>query len=87
MKIGLLVQPHRGVVAIRGHVGDGRALTPVTKVVLDVQVVSPAEVEEVRAGRRELAPSVEKCQGFARELEELLHRYGVSTWGGVEVQT
>ncbi len=80
MKIGLLPQPLRGVVAVRGHVGDGRAFNPVAKVVLDVQVVSPAVLEEIRTGETRPDFAIDQCHDFALEFEALLKKYGVEVW-------
>lgn len=82
MKIGLKVQPLRGIVAIRGHAGSGRALDPIAKVVLDVQVVSQDEVnkastEDLPAGRIAIHA---KCAAFATELEALFLKYGLELW-------
>lgn len=76
MKLGIKVQPRRGVVAIRGYAGDARF--PGTeagqhKVVLDVQVLSPEIVEEIRQGRPAIGTA--RCYDFADDLEALFKKY------------
>ncbi len=81
MKIGLKVQPRRGVVAIRGHeLGHRLGLIETHKVVLDVQVIPLAQVEEIRSGRADQLAADEKCKAFAVELEGLFRKYELDVW-------
>lgn len=84
MKLGIKVQPLRGVVAIRGYAGDARfpgTEAALHKVVLDVQVLSQETVEELRAGRltdQLLAENL--CHAFADDLEALFKKYGLEVF-------
>lgn len=78
MKLGLVVQSRRGVVAVRGYVGDGRAFNPTSKVVLDIPVLTPAEIDAIRLDQGDEARK--KCEAFGAELQALFEKYEIPTW-------
>ncbi len=83
MKIGIKVQPRRGIVAIRGHHGDDRFTgvpgLEVRKNVLDIQVLTPPEVELIRTCKAD-DELMGKCADFGQALHSLFGRYGIATW-------